>query len=342
MDYAKVTRAAIMAVVERTSLKGLRIVTTLQDALVRAKSMLGGPDVQSAQLDAQVLLCHVLGIERSMLYAYPEREIAAQQERCYLELIARKKQHEPVAYLTGHKEFYGLDFSVDERVLIPRPETELLVESALEMIRHRMAGGHVPIVADIGTGSGAIPIAIAVEEPRLPYLYASDVSCAALQIARLNCQRQHVVERVRLLHGDLVSTLPEPIDLLLANLPYVGTAEIMDIAPDVQLYEPHQALFSGPDGLDLLRRLGEEIHNSDVLKPAGALVLEIGYRQREALTHLFHRFWPDATITCRKDHAGFERILRIENIGVKRAQWNWVPTIRAMNRVDDLDWHLSC
>lgn len=274
--------------------------------------MLGHPTVRSAQLDAQVLLCHVLGIERAMLYAYPEREMTSQQEKQYFALIARRKQHEPVAYLTGQKEFYGLDFCVDKRVLIPRPETELLVETALEIIQRRIVRGQIPIVADIGTGSGAIPISIAVEEPHLPYLYAIDISSDALQVAYLNCQRHHVAERVRLLQGDLVSSLPEPVDLLLANLPYVGTDELGDISPDVQLYEPHQALFSGPDGLDLLRRLGEEVRQSRVLKPAGALLLEIGYQQQEELTRLFHSLWPSATITCRKDHAGFDRILQIE------------------------------
>ncbi|HWS84396.1 MAG TPA: peptide chain release factor N(5)-glutamine methyltransferase [Ktedonobacteraceae bacterium] len=285
---------------------------TLQDALAKGKGMLGYPIVRSAQLDTQVLLCHVLGIERAMLYAYPEREVNPLQEQQYFTLIARKKQYEPVPYLTGHKEFYGLDFFVDRRVLIPRPETELLVETALELIKRSIASGHVPIVADIGTGSGAIPIAIAVEEPRLPYIYASDISSDALEVAHLNCQRHHVTERVKLLQGDLVSPLPEPVDLLLANLPYVGTDEVDDIPPDVHLYEPHLALFSGPDGLDLLRRLGEEVQRCSVLKPTGVLLLEIGYQQREQLTHLLHKIWPNAIIACQQDHAGFDRILQVK------------------------------
>ena len=274
--------------------------------------MLGYPIVQSAQLDAQVLLCHVLGIERAILYAYPEREITPLQEQQYFTLIARRKQHEPVAYLMEHKEFYGLDFFVDRRVLIPRPATELLVETALEFIKRSITGGHMPVVADIGTGSGAIPVAIAVEEPRLPYIYANDISSDALEVAHLNCQRHHVSERVKLLHGDLVSPLPEPVDLLLANLPYVGTNEVDDIPPDVHLYEPHQALFSGPDGLDLLCKLGEEVYRCSVLKPAGVLLLEIGYQQREQLTHLFHKIWPKAIIACQQDHAGFDRILQVK------------------------------
>jgi len=289
-----------------------RDVTTLQDVLTRGKAILGHPTVRSAQLDAQVLLCHVLGIERAMLYAYPEQEISLLQEQQYFTLIARRKQREPVAYLTGHKEFYGLDFIVVERVLIPRPETELLVERSLEVIKRSIARGHMPVVADIGTGSGAIPIAIAVQEPRLPYIYATDISAEALEVALLNCLQHQVTERVRLLQGDLVSLLPEPVDLLLANLPYVGTDEVDGLPLDVRLYEPHQALFSGPDGLDLLRRLGEEVHRCSVLKPAGVLLLEIGYQQREELTHFLHDLWPSATITCRQDNAGFDRLLQVE------------------------------
>lgn len=284
----------------------------LQDVLARGKSMLGHSIVQNAQLDAQVLLCHVLGIERAMLYAYPEREITLQQEEQYFALIARRKQHEPVAYLTGHKEFYGLDFFVDKRVLIPRPETELLVERSLEIIKRSIADGHVPVVADVGTGSGAIPITIAVEEPCLPYLYAIDISPDALEVACLNCQRHHVTERVRLLQGNLISPLPEPVDLLLANLPYIGTDEIDDISPDVRFYEPYQALFSGPDGLDLLRRLAEEVRRCNILKPAGVLLLEIGYQQREQLTDLMRKLWDNAHAICIKDDTGFDRILQIE------------------------------
>jgi release factor glutamine methyltransferase len=288
-----------------------RNVARLQDVLARGKGMLGYPIVQGAQLDAQILLCHVLEIERAMLYAYPEREITSQQEEQYFALIARRMQHEPVAYLTEHKEFYGLDFFVDKRVLIPRPETELLVERSLEIIKRSIAGGHVPVVADVGTGSGAIPISIAVEEPRLPYLYATDISPDALEVARLNCQRHHVAERVRLLQGNLISPLPEPVDVLLANLPYIGTDEIDDIPPDVRFYEPYQALFSGPDGLDLLRRLAEEVRRCHILKPAGVLLLEIGYQQCMQLTDLMHDLWDNASIVCIKDDAGFDRILQI-------------------------------
>ena len=267
---------------------------------------------ENPRLDAQLLLCAVLDKERSYLYMYPDRELDAVQEARWLKLLAQRAQGEPVAYLIGQKAFYGLDFAVDRRVLIPRPETELLVEAALADCRRRLDAGQLPILADIGTGSGAIPVSLAVSEPRLPSLYACDVSANALAVARLNCQRHHVSERVRLLQGDLLEPLPEPVDLLLANLPYVGTDEQSTMTPDVLNYEPHLALFSGSEGLDLLNRLLREAHQSNKLRPGALILLEIGYKQREPLISLAKTLWSKARVTCLRDYAGWDRILRIE------------------------------
>jgi release factor glutamine methyltransferase len=219
---------------------------------------------------------------------------------------------EPVAYLIGQKAFYGLEFTVDQRVLIPRPETELLVERALTLLGQRLSNGEMPLVADIGTGSGIIPISLAVHEPRLPIIYAVDVSADALAVARINCQRHGVSERIRLLQGDLLSPLPEPVDLLLANLPYVGTAEQPEMQPDVLNYEPHLALFSGPEGLDLLSRLLEQASQQTRLRPGATCLLEIGYRQAAPLTALASTLWPEATVTCLQDYAGWDRLLQLE------------------------------
>jgi release factor glutamine methyltransferase len=268
----------------------------------------------NAMLDAQVLLAHVLNVDRVTLYTYPERLLTPEQEQQFHVLIERRERGEPVAYLIGHKEFYGLDFLVDRRVLIPRPETELVVESALDVIRSMLNTGRVPIVADIGTGSGAIPITLAAQEPHLPYLYATDISTEALDVARLNAELHHVERRIKLLQGDLLAPLPEPVDLLIANLPYVGTTEIDMIAPDVRDYEPHLALFSGPYGLDLLRRLLTDAKQSDILVGSGlapVLILEIGYQQREPLLALINKLWPRANVTFKQDYAGWDRVVRI-------------------------------
>lgn len=266
---------------------------------------------RQSRLDAQVLLSYVLHVERSALYAYPEQALTPQQEQQFLALIERRQRGEPIAYLVGHEEFYGLDFIVDKHVLIPRPETELLVEAALKVCRQILDTGRTPLVADIGTGSGAIPITLAVQEQRLSYLYATDISADALHVAYLNCQRHHVQERVHLLQGDLLAPLPEPVDVVTANLPYVGTNEIGVMERDVYAYEPHLALFSGPNGLDLLQRFFTASQLSSKLTNGAVLLLEIGYRQREALTHLLHELWPQAQVSFTKDYAGWDRVLQV-------------------------------
>lgn len=284
---------------------------TTGDAVTRGTQILTEAGLSGARLDAQVLAGHVLGVERATLYAYPERTMTPEQERQLLLLLERRARGEPVAYLVGHKEFYGLDFFVDQRVLIPRPETELLVEAALAVIRRKIDAGEMPVVADIGTGSGAIAITLAVEEPRLPYLYACDISPQALEVALLNSRYHHVDDRVHLRQGDLLAALPEPVDVLLANLPYVGTTEIELLTPDVRAYEPHLALFSGPYGLGLLQRFCKETQQSGMLKRSGVMVLEIGYQQREPLIQLIHKLWPHASITYKKDYGGWDRLLQI-------------------------------
>ncbi len=285
--------------------------TTLRDVLTRGRRMLIQAGQDSDRLDTQVLLEHVLGIDRAILYAHPEREVTSEQEQQFLALIKRRMQGEPIAYIIGHEEFYGLDFLVDTRVLIPRPETEMLVENVLRIVRSRLDKRQTPLVADIGTGSGVIPITLAVEEPRLPYLYAIDISTGALAVAQQNCQRHHVEQRVHLLHGDLLVPLPEPVDMLIANLPYVGTDEVDVMTRDVLNYEPHQALFSGPNGLDLLQRFFEQVLTLEKLKVHGVMLLEIGYRQRELLTKLLANIFPDATVTFQKDYAGWDRMLQV-------------------------------
>ena len=287
------------------------LMAPLQDVLTRGRRMLIQAGQDSERLDTQVLLEHVLGIDRAILYTHPEREVTPEQEQEFLALIERRMQGEPIDYLIGHEEFYGLDFLVDERVLIPRPETEILVETALRLIRERLVIKQIPLVADIGTGSGAIPITLAVEEPRLPSLYAVDISRDALTVAQRNCVHHRVEQRVHLLQGDLLMPLPEPVDLLVANLPYVGTDEVNVMTRDVLDYEPHLALFSGQKGLDLLQRFFEQVRTTQKLRPHGVMLLEIGYRQREPLTKMLATIFPDATVAFQKDYAGWDRMLQV-------------------------------
>jgi release factor glutamine methyltransferase len=285
--------------------------TTIKEALEQGTHTLAHMATKSARRDAQVLLNHVLGVERSVLYAYPEQKLSVEQERNFSLLVERRAQGEPVAYLVGHKEFYGRDFIVDQRVLIPRPETELLVEAALNHIRHQVAAGQMPVVADVGTGSGAIAITLAEEERCLPYLYACDISSDALAVAYLNAQCHAVEQRIRLLQGDLLTPLPEAVDVLTANLPYVGTDEISMLALDVYHYEPHLALFSGPQGLDIVRRFCQEAKQSGKLKTGAVILLELGYQQQEPLSQQVQELWPQSTITTIKDYAGWDRVMQV-------------------------------
>jgi len=285
--------------------------TTIGDAIEWGANALTAVGLPGPKLDAQVLLGHILQVERATLYTYPERSLTPEQERQYRLLIERRKAGEPVAYLVGYKAFFGRDFLVDKRVLIPRPETELLVEAALSTIRAMFAAGRMPLIADIGTGTGIIPVTLALEEPRIPYLYGIDISAAALDVAHLNSQRHAVAPRVRFLQGDLLAPLPESVDVLTANLPYVGTNEMDTLSSDVRAFEPHLALFSGPEGLDLLQRFFIEAQEAGKLKAEAVLLLEIGYLQREPLLRLLHELWPQASVTFEKDYASWDRLLKV-------------------------------
>ena len=265
---------------------------------------------ETPSLDAQVLLGQVTDANRAVTLAYPERALSAEQAARYAELIARRAAHEPVAYLTGHREFIGLDLLVDRRVLIPRPETELLVEAALADLAERLARTpqSPPLVADIGVGSGAIPIALAVGEPRLPRLYGADISPEALALARENATRLGVAARITFLEGDLLAPLPKPVDLLTANLPYVAPDD-PDVPRSVSAYEPALAVYGAGDGLDHIRRLLAQAPSS--LRPGASLYLEFGYDQGAAIQRLALDAFPGANLRLGADYAGWDRYIAI-------------------------------
>lgn len=265
-------------------------------------------------LDAQVLLGHVTGASRAATLAYPERPLTPEQAERYAGLIARRVAHEPVAYLTGRREFMGLELLVDARVLIPRPETELLVEAALRDLAERLARDphSSPLVADIGAGSGAIPIALAVREPRLPRIYAIDISPDALALAQENARLHGVAGRITFLQGDLLAPLPEQVDVLTANLPYVAPGDA-HVPPTVSRYEPALALYGADDalgaGLGHIRRLLEQAPTK--LRPGASLYLEFGFDQRAAVEQLARATFPDASLRVGADYAGWDRYIEI-------------------------------
>lgn len=284
---------------------------TVGAALALAEAWLRAADVgETPALDAQVLLGHITGVSRAAMLAYPERALTAEQAGRYAELIARRAAHEPVAYLTGHREFMGLDLLVDRRVLIPRPETELLVEAALADLAERLARvpQSPPLVADIGVGSGAIPIALAVGEPRLPRLYAADISPDALALARENAGRLGVAARITFLLGDLLAPLPEPVDLLTANLPYVAPDD-PDVPRSVSAYEPALAVYGAGDGLGHIQLLLAQA--AAYLRPGASVYLEFGYDQGAAVERLARGAFPDASVRLGADYAGWDRYIAI-------------------------------
>jgi release factor glutamine methyltransferase len=259
----------------------------------------------TARLDAQVILAHVLGVGRSWLFAHYEVALEPAQAECYTELIARRIAHEPVAYLTGHKEFYGIDLQVDRRVLIPRPETEMLVDTVLAIAAAQSPAGMT--IADVGTGSGAIALAVATNAPNVR-VYALDISDAALDVARANFARLDMRRQIVPLHSDFLAALPECVDLIVANLPYVNSTDYQTLEPDVRVYEPQLALESGPQGLDAITKLLQQTQR--YLNSDGMVILEIGYDQGLLVADLVERLLPDARhVDVSRDYQGHDRMV---------------------------------
>jgi release factor glutamine methyltransferase len=265
---------------------------------------------ETPHLDAQALLAQVVATPRVTVLAYPERALSADHAALFASLVQRRLTGEPVAYLVGHREFMGLDLRTDRRALIPRPETELLVEAALVDIRARLAAGSSIIsAADIGTGSGAIALALATLEPRVTPLFALDISSEALDLARENARQLGVEPRVTFAQSDLLATLPQRVDTLLANLPYVARRDQGELPEDVRRYEPALALYSDDDGLALLGRFFAEAPR--YVTPHTTIGVEFGYNQRTAVEALARRAFPGARIRVGADYAGWDRFALI-------------------------------
>jgi len=271
---------------------------TRRHALNRAREMLAEANIEDAPLESELLLRHVLQISQVELYQDPEREIKLEQGKKIWALVKRRLNGEPTAYITGHREFYGLDFYVDPSVLIPRPESELLVEKTLALAQTHP----VACIAEIGTGSGAIAVSLALNLPHAK-IYATDISEAALKVALSNCQRHGVADRVCLLQGDMLDPLPEAVDIMVANLPYVSQTELSRLSD----FEPELALNGGADGLAQIEKLCQQV--SGKLRPQGFLLLEIGQGQERAVTALLRRLFPSAGIEIFPDLSGIVRVV---------------------------------
>lgn len=293
------------------------------DVLVQAALRLDASGSDSSRLDAEVLLGHILGVDRTALIVHSQTVLTTGQLDGYDRLLERRVKGEPVAYIRGLKEFYGAVLAVDSRVLIPRPETETLVELALARITQdltlslRADDADPYLVWDVGTGSGALPIAIAVELRRRRYgdtvrFYVTDISEDALEVAKINAVSQGLADLFTFVEADLTDAVPGPrrrVDLLLANLPYIPTAVLSDLPVEIS-HEPVGALDGGPDGLDLVRRL--LLGLPDAVIPGGVAYLEMGADQAETMLEVAAELLPEWRCTIHADLGDRPRVAQLQ------------------------------
>ena len=273
---------------------------TVREALASGRMILEEYEIEDASLEAEVLLREVLQKTRVELFLELDSELTREEYAAFRRSIKRRCMDEPTAYILGRREFYGRNFLVDNRVLVPRPETELLVEKAVEFARDYDA----PLLADVGTGCAAVAITLALELPEA-IVYATDISGDALRVARKNCRKHGVSIRVYLLKGNLLAVLPQPVDIITANLPYVRESDL-PLTGTVS-NEPRLALDGGVDGLGRIRQLCRQA--GDKLRPSGHMLLEIGQGQAEAVTMLLRSLFPGAKIEVLPDLSGIDRVV---------------------------------
>ena len=276
--------------------------TTIGTALEVATAGLRGVS-STPRLDAEMLLAHLLHISRTRLLARLPEPLPDEIYARFAGLVEHRQALVPVAYLLRSREFFGLPFYVDERVLVPRPETELLVELALDRARRHQRFPHLRI-ADIGTGSGAIAIAVAANLPGV-HVTAVDLSPDALAVTQINVDRHQLGDRITLKQGDSLAPLAEPVDLLLSNPPYTILREVDE---NVRRHEPHLALDGGADGLDMIRGL---LADAPRYLRSGTMLIEIGAWQGQAARTLAEGAFPGAQVAVHRDLAGHERVLEV-------------------------------
>ena len=262
-----------------------------------------GPHPERARLDAESLLLHLLNQNRAWLLANWETEASPEIESAFGKLIARRSSGKPLQYITGMAEFFGLPFQVAPGALIPRPETEHLVEEVLRLAQ--IQAPEASRIADIGTGSGAISVALAHSLPNAR-LTATDLSPQALSIARENAAKNHVSERIEFIQGDLLAPLSgQSFTIIASNPPYIPNSDLESLSVEVREYEPHSALFAGEDGLTVYRRLIPDAYH--LLLPGGWLVLEIGFGQQQSIQTLLEQsFYTEIHFIA--DYQGIPRV----------------------------------
>ncbi|MFW6116797.1 MAG: peptide chain release factor N(5)-glutamine methyltransferase [bacterium] len=281
---------------------------TSVEALSRARNSLHAARIEAAPQEARLVLCHLLGVSSTQLYGEPERKLTEAQELRLGEILRRRASREPLAYILNTCEFYGHEFYVDPRVLIPRPETELLVDLVRQSVKRRKRDKEDGVVslADVGTGSGAIAVSLALALKELE-IYATDISPSALDVARINLAQHSLADKVALLQGDLLEAIPEPVDVMVANLPYVSSRDMATLDPEIAAFEPWVALYGGADGLEHVAALLDRAATK--LEPRAELLFEIGQGQAHAAKKAAARYLPRAAIDIVPDPAGIDRVV---------------------------------
>ena len=280
----------------------------LREALQSTTQTLCRAGIADASVEAELLLGHILGMSKTQLYTEPERNLTSVETEHLRNLVRRRLAREPAAYILGHCEFYGIDFYIDYHTFIPRPETELLVEKAVELAHRVSHRGKQITIADIGTGCGAIAVSLALALPGAK-IYGTDISDSALRAAGMNCQRHAVSDQVELLQGNLLEPLPQPVDMIVANLPYIRSCEFEDLCPEIRDYEPTMALAGGEDGLDIIQQMLEQMPGK--LSQGACFLLEIGKGQGGMVTSLAKSYFPRANIELVFDLGGIERVVKV-------------------------------
>jgi release factor glutamine methyltransferase len=260
-----------------------------------------------ASLEAEILLCHALGINRARLYQRLEEPIG-EVSHAFAELLRRRRAREPLAYVVGHREFFGLEFDVSPAALIPRPETEILVEAVVIFATERFGAGPFHMV-DIGVGCGTIAVSVARALSNARVI-ATDLSSEALALAGRNAEKHGVASRIEFRNGDLLESLTEPANVLAANLPYVTTSDWEALPPEIRDWEPRAALDGGPDGLRVIERFFRAA--PDYLMPGGAIFAEIGDAQGADASRVATEAFPEAAIRVERDLERKDRLLVVQ------------------------------
>jgi release factor glutamine methyltransferase len=291
------------------------ISVTLRAALASAISRLTAANVPSPRLNAELLLMFTLACDRAYLHAHPERKLSAEEQRRYDHALEERERGVPAQYITGHQEFWGMDFIVTPDVLIPRPETEHVIETVLRGVGRAPLLAALLRIADVGTGSGCIALALARELPSAE-IHATDISSAALEIARANASRLQLEARVQFHQADLLQGFESGgFDLVVSNPPYVGASEEDQVQLEVRKYEPRNAVFAGPTGLEVIARIIPQARES--LKPGGWLVMEISGTIAERVRGLLAD-WDEVEIA--NDLQGIPRVAAARNT------WDRMPS----------------